>query len=65
VDLSTIAQLIGSVGFPIVVALLMIKQNDKITQIVERNSQATTANTEAIKAQSVMFDKLCDKIRGG
>lgn len=58
-DVSTISQLIGSLGFPIVVSLLLIYMNykqseqhkaemDKITESLNNNTVALTKLTERL-----------------
>lgn len=58
-DVSTISQLIGSLGFPIVVSLLLIYMNykqseehkqemDKITESLNNNTLALTKLTERL-----------------
>lgn len=58
-DVSTISQLIGSLGFPVVVSLLLIYMNykqseehkvemDKITESLNNNTLALTKLTERL-----------------
>lgn len=53
-DVTTMTQLIGTVGFPICVSLYclyyMNKQNDKVLDITEKTTDAINNNTFAIQA---------------
>lgn len=56
-DVTAILQLIGSYGFPIVMCLLVWQDNrkhsDKLTELIQANTQAMSELTAAIKNREV------------
>lgn len=57
-DVPSILQLIGSYGFPIVMCLLIWQDNrkhsDKMTELIQSNTQAMSELTAAVKSLEVI-----------
>lgn len=58
-DMSTITGLVGSLGFPIVVAIYMIYVNTKQS---ERHENENKSMTEAINELKIVIEKLLTKM---
>ena len=58
-DMSTITSLVGSLGFPIVVAIYMIYVNTKQS---ERHENENKSMTEAINELKIVIEKLLTKM---
>jgi hypothetical protein len=58
-DVSTISQLIGSLGFPIVVSLLLIYMNYKQS---EEHKQEMDKITESLNNNTVALTKLTERL---
>ena len=58
-DVSTISQLIGSLGFPIVVSLLLIYMNYKQS---EEHKQEMEKITESLNNNTVALTKLTERL---
>ena len=54
--MNEIANLISTVGFPIVMCILMLKQNSKQLEIIQNNTNAINNLTEEIRKGSVIND---------
>lgn len=78
VDISTVSQLIGSLGFPIAACCAMgwycirsqnqIKEineqhREEIKEINEKHSEDIQKMTEAVNNNTVALQKLCDRLR--
>lgn len=64
-DLTTISQIITSVGFPIVMCLLlykyMIEQNEKHEQEIDKLNTTINANTQILTELSTLIKNLLEK----
>ena len=58
-DVGTITQLIGSLGFPIAACVALFWQNSKMA---ERHSEELKQITEALNNNTLALQKLIDKI---
>lgn len=56
---SAILQAIGSVGFPIVMCLILMKY---ITSISATHTEETKEFTDALNSNTLVLQKLCDKL---
>ena len=54
--MNDIANLISTVGFPIVMCILMLKQNSKQLEIIQNNTNAINNLTEEIRKGGVISD---------
>ena len=54
--MNEIANLISTVGFPIVMCILMLKQNSKQLEIIQNNTNAINNLTEEIRKGGVISD---------
>lgn len=54
--MNDIANLISTVGFPIVMCILMLKQNSKQLEIIQNNTNAINNLTEEIRKGGVIND---------
>lgn len=54
--MNEIANLISTVGFPIVMCILMLKQNSKQLEIIQNNTTAINNLTEEIRKGGVISD---------
>ena len=54
--MNEIASLISTVGFPIVMCILMLKQNSKQLEIIQNNTNAINNLTEEIRKGGVISD---------
>lgn len=60
-DVSVITQLIGSLGFPIVACAALFYENHKQS---ERHAEETEKLTDAINNNTIVLQKLVDKMGG-
>lgn len=60
-DVSVITQLIGSLGFPIVACAALFYENYKQS---ERHAEETEKLTDAINNNTIVLQKLVDKLGG-
>lgn len=58
-DINTIGQLIGTLGFPIVMCIYMAYSNNKLN---EQHRESETKLTEIINNNTLALTKLSDKI---
>lgn len=61
-DINVIAQVIGSLGFPIVMCGALFWQNNKQD---ERYEQQISKITETVENNTLAITKLVDKLEGG
>ena len=54
--MNEIANLISTVGFPIVMCILMLKQNSKQLEIIQNNTNAINNLTEELRKGGVVND---------
>ena len=54
--MNEIANLISTVGFPIVMCILMLKQNSKQLEIIQNNTTAINNLTEEIRKGGVISE---------
>ena len=54
--MNEIANLISTVGFPIVMCILMLKQNSKQLEIIQNNTNAINNLTEEIRKGGVISE---------
>ena len=54
--MNEIANLISTVGFPIVMCILMLKQNSKQLEIIQNNTTAINNLTEELRKGGVVSD---------
>lgn len=54
--MNDIANLISTVGFPIVMCILMLKQNSKQLEIIQNNTNAINNLTEEIRKGGVISE---------
>ena len=54
--MNEIANLISTVGFPIVMCILMLKQNSKQLEIIQNNTNAINNLTEELRKGGVVSD---------
>ena len=54
--MNEIANLISTVGFPIVMCILMLKQNSKQLEIIQNNTNAINNLTEEIRKGGIISD---------
>ena len=54
--MNEIANLISTVGFPIVMCILMLKQNSKQLEIIQNNTNAINNLTEEIRKGGIVSD---------
>ena len=55
-DANTIIQVVGTLGFPIVMCILMLKQNSKQLEIIQNNTTAINNLTEEIRKGGIISD---------
>lgn len=60
-DISTIVQIVSSLGFPIACCVAMFWQNNKLN---ESHKEETTKLNEAINNNTIALNHLIDKIGG-
>ena len=55
-EVQTIIQAISTVGFPIVMCILMLKQNSKQLEIIQNNTNAINNLTEELRKGGVVSE---------
>ena len=71
-EFNTILQAIATVGFPIVMCLLLIwyikdtneKTSENIKEITAKHLEETKEFTEALNKNTLVLQRLCDKLEG-
>lgn len=58
-DIATVVQLIGSLGFPIVMCILMMWY---IKDQSDQHKEETASFTEALNKNTLVLTKICDKL---
>lgn len=58
-DIATVVQLIGSLGFPIVMCILMMWY---IKDQADQHKEETASFTEALNKNTLVLTKICDKL---
>lgn len=72
-DFAQILQAVGTVGFPIVCSAAMMwyvkyitdKNREEISKITEQHKEEITEVTQALNNNTLVIQKLCDKLEAG